>query len=145
MTGHKQGPHIFEQIKKLKYHRPSTEFREVWQYNNNMYTVLSYLPTALLPSQIPFTRFVKEHIFDPLDMTSTTYSYDIAVSSGQLSDGMARRGFNTSVDIFGGIPTALPYWSTSGGEDGTGKSNIRPTLDATRLTCSGQEYLGRVA
>jgi len=37
-----------------------------------MYAILSYLPTALLPSKIPFARYVKQHIFDPLGMTSTT-------------------------------------------------------------------------
>ncbi|KAF5371351.1 hypothetical protein D9615_009703 [Tricholomella constricta] len=104
-------------IKKLKSHRPSAEFREVHQYNNNMYTLLSYLPTVLLPSKIPFARYVKQNIFEPLGMSSTTYSYDVA-KLGHLADGIARQGINYTEDPLGGTPRALPYWSTKGGEDG---------------------------
>ncbi|RDB29989.1 Gigasin-6 [Hypsizygus marmoreus] len=104
-------------IKKLKFQRPSAEFRDVFQYNNNMYTLLSYLPTVLLPSKVPLARYVKQHIFDPLAMTSTTYSFEVANSGGQLADGMVRQVTNVS-DPFGGIPRAMPYWSVTGGEDG---------------------------
>jgi CubicO group peptidase (beta-lactamase class C family) len=96
------------QIAKVKHQRPSAEFREVWQYNNNMYTILSYLPTALLPSKIPFTRYVKEHIFEPLGMTSTTYSAQVANANGLLADGMARQLINTGGAPF--IPRAVPYF-----------------------------------
>lgn len=109
------------QIKRLKYHRPSAEFRDVWQYNNNTYILLSYLPTLLFPSKIPFTRHVKRHIFDPLSLTSTTYSYDVANASGQISEGMARQGINKYVDVFRGNSRALPFWAPQGGEDGNGK------------------------
>ncbi|KAG6840030.1 hypothetical protein C0991_009475 [Blastosporella zonata] len=104
-------------IKKMRYQRPSAEFREVYQYSNNPYTVLSYLPTALLPSKIPFARYVKQHIFDPLGLTSTTFSYDIA-KLGHLADGMTRQGINVSENVFVGTPKALPFWNTKSGEDG---------------------------
>jgi CubicO group peptidase (beta-lactamase class C family) len=98
--------------------KPSAEFRDVWQYDNMMYMVLSYLPTAVLPSKTPFARYVKEHIFDPLGMTSTTYSYDVANASGQLADGMTKQG-NFSGNIFAnGTVRALPFWDQHGGEDG---------------------------
>lgn len=86
--------------------------------------MLSYLPTLLLPSKIPFARYVKQNIFDPLGMTSTTYSYDKAQASGQLADGMARQGINASVSVFSGTARALSYWATSGGEDGNGAHSI---------------------
>ncbi|RDB30019.1 hypothetical protein Hypma_013824 [Hypsizygus marmoreus] len=105
-------------IEKMKYQRPSAEFRDVFQYSNNMYSVLSYLPTVLLPSKIPFTRYVKQTIFDRLNMTSTTYSFSVARSTGLLADGMARQGINFSDNPFGGIPRALPFWATAGNEDG---------------------------
>ncbi|GLB40046.1 putative beta-lactamase [Lyophyllum shimeji] len=104
-------------IRKLKTQRPSAEFREVFQYNNLMYMVLSYLPTRLLPSKVPFARYVKQHIFDPLGLSSTTYSYDVA-QLGHLANGMTRQGINYSANPFGGTPRALPFWSTTSGEDG---------------------------
>ncbi|KAG5650787.1 hypothetical protein H0H81_011070 [Sphagnurus paluster] len=104
-------------IKKIKFHRPSAEFRDVFQYNNNMYTLASYLPTLLLPSKIPFARYVKQNIFEPLGMKSSTYSYDIA-KLGHLADGIARQGINYTDLLGSGTPRALPYWSTQGGEDG---------------------------
>ncbi|KAG6819427.1 hypothetical protein H0H93_011954, partial [Arthromyces matolae] len=103
------------QIKKLHSQKPSTEFRQLWQYNNNMYTTLSYLPTALL--KIPFARYVKQHIFDPLGLSSTTYSYDVA-KQGHLADGFTRVNINYSESPFVGTPKPFPYWSTTGGEDG---------------------------
>lgn len=102
-------------ITKVKNHKPSAEFRQLWQYSNNMYILLSYIPTSLLPSKIPFTRYVKQHILDPLGMTSTTYSSVVASASGRLADGMARQVIGT-----GGAPVifrSIPYWFPSG-EDG---------------------------
>jgi CubicO group peptidase (beta-lactamase class C family) len=87
-----------------------------------MYTLLSYLQPLLLPSETPFARYVKEHIFNPLGLVSTTYSYDTAKASGQLADGMTRQGIRFSENPFGnGTVRALPFWSTIGGEDGNSK------------------------
>jgi CubicO group peptidase (beta-lactamase class C family) len=86
-----------------------------------MYTVLSYFPTLILPSKISFARYVKEHIFDLLGMTSTTYSYDVANASGQLADGLTKQG-NFSGNIFAnGTLRALPFWGQDGREDGNGE------------------------
>ncbi|KAF9463775.1 beta-lactamase/transpeptidase-like protein [Collybia nuda] len=94
-------------VKKLRSLKPSAEFRDPWQYDNMMYMVLAYIPEVL--AKMPFARFVKQHIFDPLGMTSTTYSFDVANASGQLADGLTRRN---------GVVRAYPFWSTLGGEDG---------------------------
>ena len=93
-----------------------------------MYGILSYLPTALLPSKIPFARYVKQHIFDPLGMTSTTYSSQVAIASGQLADGMVRQVINTGDGKV--IFRALPFWFPSG-EDGNSKSLAISTSSAT--------------
>ncbi|KAE9386331.1 beta-lactamase/transpeptidase-like protein [Gymnopus androsaceus JB14] len=104
-------------ISKIKYLRPSAEFREIFQYSNPSYTILSYIPEVLL--KIPFARYVKEHIFDPLGLNSTTYSGDVASETGNLADGFGREGINISKNIFrSGTPRALPYWNMIGGEDG---------------------------
>ncbi|KAF8884171.1 beta-lactamase/transpeptidase-like protein [Infundibulicybe gibba] len=127
-------------LSKTKYLRPSAEFREVFQYNNIMYAIISHLPTALLPSKIPFARYVKANIFDPLGLTSTTYSFDVATATGNLADGMSRQ--RTPVEIranpFGpGIPRPLPYFSQLGGEDGNAMSGaggvISNAIDMAKL------------
>lgn len=105
----------------MKFLKPSAEFRDVWQYDNDMYTLLSHLPTLLLPSKIPFARYVKQHIFDPLGMDSTSYSYIVANSTGLLADGMTKQLTENSTDPFGnGTTRAIPYWAKTGGEDGNG-------------------------
>lgn len=79
---------------------------------------MSYLPTLVLPSKPPFARYVKEHIFDRLGMTSTTYSFDLANATGQLATGFARQYGGPADGPLGYTVRKLPYWSTSGGEDG---------------------------
>lgn len=91
-----------------------------------MYTVLSYLPTALTGQS--FARYVKQFIIDPLNMTATTFSYQLANSHGQAADGMARQGIDYyHGDPFAGKPRATSYWSGKNtGEDGNGTPQFRP-------------------
>ncbi|KAG7440325.1 beta-lactamase/transpeptidase-like protein [Guyanagaster necrorhizus] len=111
---------IHSLLPRFKFLRPSTEFRDKWQYNNNMYTLLSYLPTVLLPSRIPYTQYVKEHIFDPLGLSSTTFSGNVALESGNLAEGIARDQVNRTEDLFGqGILRSMPYWISVDGNDGS--------------------------
>ncbi|KAJ6469361.1 beta-lactamase/transpeptidase-like protein [Mycena sanguinolenta] len=106
-------------VKRLRYLKPSTGFRENAQYNNMMYTVLSYLPTALLPDKPPFARYVKEHILDPLGMNSSTYSFAVANATGNLADGFARVNINVTESPVGpGTTRVLPYLTPSVTEDG---------------------------
>ncbi|KAF8884173.1 beta-lactamase/transpeptidase-like protein [Infundibulicybe gibba] len=112
---------------KLKFLQPSSAFRSVFQYNNIMYAVLSYLPTVLLPSKIPFARYVKANIFDPLGLRSTTYSFNVANVTGRLADGMTRQLTSAEVlanPLAGGIPRPLPYFSQNGDEDGNAISGF---------------------
>ncbi|KAG5642134.1 hypothetical protein DXG03_003584 [Asterophora parasitica] len=76
------------QVKKLNYLRFSAEFRDIKQYCNLMYTLLSTLPERLLPSKTPFTSYVQEHIFYPLGMNATTYSYPVANATGDVAEGL---------------------------------------------------------
>ncbi|KAJ7450791.1 beta-lactamase/transpeptidase-like protein [Mycena latifolia] len=99
-------------IRRLRYLKPSTEFRELWQYNNHMYTLLSYFPPLLVG--IPFEKYVNDFILEPLGMHSTTYFSERAEQSGQLADGMLRDGVNQTEDVFGvGRVRSVPYWAPS--------------------------------
>ncbi|KAJ8081130.1 hypothetical protein PM082_017972 [Marasmius tenuissimus] len=109
---------LLAMIDKLKFLKPSTEFREIFQYNNLMYNTLGYLP-EVLSTQTPLARYVKKNIFDPLGMNSTTYSFDVANATGKLSPGFARENFSLADGLPGtGVPRQLPYWYDKGGEDG---------------------------
>ncbi|KAJ7154577.1 beta-lactamase/transpeptidase-like protein [Mycena filopes] len=110
-------PALTERLQHLK---PSTGFRENLQYTNIMYAVLSYLPTALLPDKPPFGRYVKQHLFDPLGMNSTTYSFAIANATGNLAQGFARTGINASdpLALGSGTTRVLPFFMPTAGEDG---------------------------
>ena len=50
-----------------------------------MYTTLSYLPTLFLNQS--FESYIQEHIFDPLNMSSTTFSVAHAKLGGHLAQG----------------------------------------------------------
>ena len=105
-----------------------------------MYTLLGYLPELLLPSKTPIARYVKEHIFEPLGMNSTTYSYEVASATGNLADGMTRQGVNFTANPFGnGTVRAKPFWSQVGGEDGNSVYQlfVRPLRDAHQIVDSG--------
>ncbi|KAK0458256.1 beta-lactamase/transpeptidase-like protein [Desarmillaria tabescens] len=122
-------------LKRLKHLEPSAEFRDIYQYNNNMYMLLSYLPELLLPHKPPFARYVKEHIFEPLGLVSTTYSVDVARASGNLVQGMARDGVNKTENLFGmGTPRAMwhPSWFLAGDEDGNYKSGAGGIISSAR-------------
>ncbi|KAJ7249453.1 beta-lactamase/transpeptidase-like protein [Mycena rebaudengoi] len=106
-------------IERLQYLKPSTGFREDLQYNNLMYSVLSYLPTALLPGHPPFARYVKEHIFDPLGLNSTMFSFAAANETGRMADGFVRLAINNTESPIGpGTPLVVPYWLPNVREDG---------------------------
>lgn len=72
----------------MRHLRPSTEFRQSWQYNNLAYLVASTLPEHIYG--IPFEKFVQERIFDPLGMTQTTYS----PARKNRSDAFMRKGMD---------------------------------------------------
>ncbi|KAF8993845.1 beta-lactamase/transpeptidase-like protein [Cyathus striatus] len=61
-----------EMIRTLRYLLPSATHRETFQYNNLMFETLSHLPQHLL--NISYESYVSNHIFKPLNMSSTTFS-----------------------------------------------------------------------
>ncbi|KAJ6529134.1 beta-lactamase/transpeptidase-like protein [Mycena vulgaris] len=103
---------VADVISRLQYLRPSTGFREQLQYNNHMYTVLSYLPQVLLNTT--YETYVRDNMFVPLGMNATTYFYADAVKTGKLADGIMRENANFTEDPFDqGTTRALPFWDQS--------------------------------
>ena len=108
-----RGDTPLDTIRRLRHLKPAFELREKWSYNNlvrsqsvyvslhslsslQMYVAASHI-IAVYSAQ-PFRDFVKERIFDPLNMTSTTYSGDEAAARGLLSQSWSSQG------------RRLPYW-----------------------------------
>ncbi|KAJ7742566.1 beta-lactamase/transpeptidase-like protein [Mycena metata] len=108
---------VADVIGRLRYLKPSTSFRELWQYNNHMYLLLSYFPRLL--AEIPFETYVRNFILAPLGMDATTYYSKAAEESGHLADGFGRDGVNQSEDVFGqGQVRAYPFWAPNEGKPG---------------------------
>lgn len=84
-SAHATKKHI---ISTMRYLKPSTGFRQTWQYNNIAYLTASSVSEYLY--NIPFTDYVTEKIFQPLEMYQTTYNPELAKMSGYRSDGFAR-------------------------------------------------------
>ncbi|KAF5373108.1 hypothetical protein D9758_001608 [Tetrapyrgos nigripes] len=107
-----------ELMARSKFLKLSTEFREQFQYNNIMYTVLSYLPERLIPSISNYAQYVKDNIFDPLGLNETTFDTERIEKSGYLVQGFLRDKLNKTENMFGrGTPRVLINWNPST-EDG---------------------------
>ncbi|PFH48917.1 hypothetical protein AMATHDRAFT_148822 [Amanita thiersii Skay4041] len=98
-----------EMISTLKSLRPSAEFRETYQYNNLMYESLAVLPSLLLNQS--YESYIAEHIFNPLDMSSSTYSVKVAESSGQFAHGFQWTMRDLTKGIKGSLTATVPYYA----------------------------------
>ncbi|KAF9255424.1 beta-lactamase/transpeptidase-like protein [Marasmius fiardii PR-910] len=109
---------VSSMTQRIKFLKPSTEFREAFQYSNIMYTMLSYLP-QVASTKVPLARYVKANVFEPLGMSSTTYSFQVANATGRLSYGVSRENLSFAGGLPGtGTPRQMPFWYEAGGEDG---------------------------
>jgi CubicO group peptidase (beta-lactamase class C family) len=79
-------------ISRLRFLRPSTEFRQAWQYNNLAYIVASTFSEHIYG--IPFETYVEDNILAPLGMNATSYDGALAKASGRRSDSFVRRGMD---------------------------------------------------
>ncbi|KAK7442199.1 hypothetical protein VKT23_016171 [Stygiomarasmius scandens] len=105
---------VAEMISTLRYLRPSAEVRQTFQYNNLMYETLSYLPQLLLNQS--YESYIAQHLFIPLNMTSSTFSIAEAEASGDFADGFHRSMRDTIVGINGTLTPTIPYFSRPGEE-----------------------------
>lgn len=98
----------------MRYLRPSAEFRETFQYNNLMFETPSYLPQLLLNQT--FESYISEHMFQPLNMTSSTYSVAEAEQSGHLADGFQQSMRDMLKGENGTLTATVPYFHRPGEE-----------------------------
>lgn len=104
------------QIQKFGFHRQAAEFRDIWLYNNVVYTVLSYVPLKL--TGLSFPRFTQKYIFEPLGLKESTFNYQTALNSPDgLSYGMARGNWDPYTDAFGGVPRQQRWWAGTDADD----------------------------
>ncbi|PFH48758.1 hypothetical protein AMATHDRAFT_64704 [Amanita thiersii Skay4041] len=104
-----------EMVATLKYLRPSAEFRETFQYNNLMYESLSLLPPVLLNQS--YESYIAQNLFDPLNMTSSTYSVKDAESSGNLADGFQWSLRDLTKEFRGTRTAVVPFYARNGTEN----------------------------
>ncbi|KAF5346704.1 hypothetical protein D9756_010344 [Leucocoprinus leucothites] len=105
---------VGEMISTLRHLRPSAELRQTFQYNNLMYESLSYLPTLLLNQT--FESYINQHIFSPLNMTSSTYSIAEAERRGTFADGFQDHMRDLTRGINGTKRATVPYFARPGEE-----------------------------
>lgn len=75
-------------IANMRNLRPSAELRQVFQYKNMHYVVLTELFPVLLNTS--FTNYVDEHIFEPLGMKATYANGGEGRTEGWLRTGLDR-------------------------------------------------------
>ena len=69
-------------FERLRYLEPTRDLRSFWQYQNLMYMAAGYLVETI--SGQPWEEFVREHLFQPLEMTSS--NFDIIQTTREADD-----------------------------------------------------------
>ncbi|KAF9441628.1 beta-lactamase/transpeptidase-like protein [Macrolepiota fuliginosa MF-IS2] len=105
---------VAQMISTMRYLRPSAEFRQTFQYNNLMYEALSYLPRLLLNQS--FESYINQHIFQPLNMSSSTYSIKVAEGREAFAHGFQWHMRDFSRGINGTRRATVPYFFRPGEE-----------------------------
>jgi CubicO group peptidase (beta-lactamase class C family) len=70
---------------RLRYLEPNKDFRTFFQYQNLMYLTAGYLIGKLSDSS--WEAFVRERIFEPLEMTNSNFSVEESQQSPSETDG----------------------------------------------------------
>lgn len=95
-----------ELFEKLVYLEPQEPMRETFLYNNLMFAAAGYL--IELQSGKTWEQFVKERIFDPLEMNSTSYSISDMLKRPEFGVGFTER--RDSFEIY-----RIPYYEDIAG------------------------------
>jgi len=95
-----------ELFEKLVYLEPQEPMRETFLYNNLMFAAVGYL--IELQSGKTWEQFVKERIFDPLQMSSTSYSIADMLKRPEFGVGFTER--RDSFEIY-----RIPYYEDISG------------------------------
>ncbi len=95
-----------ELFEKLVYMEPERPIRQTFLYNNLMFAAVGYL--IQLQSGKTWEQFVKERIFDPLQMKSTSYSIADMLKQPEFGVGFTER--RDSFEIY-----RIPYYEDTAG------------------------------
>jgi len=79
-----------------------------------MYETLSYLPEILLNQT--YESYIAQHIFNPLNMTASTFSVAEAEARGTLTDGFQRDMQDVTKGENGTLTAIVPHYERPGEE-----------------------------
>ncbi|KAI0075191.1 beta-lactamase/transpeptidase-like protein [Panus rudis PR-1116 ss-1] len=90
---YKPGDSALDVVQRMRHLKPAFELRQRWSYNNQasqhyMYILVAHLIAKY--SGISYPEFVKARIFDPLNMTSSTFSPSDAARTAKLTQSWTR-------------------------------------------------------
>src|SRR6516162_8719475 len=95
-----------ELFDKLKYLEPEQPMRETFLYNNLMFSAVGYI--IELKSGKTWEQYVRENIFEPLDMNTTTYTISDLLK--QPDHGVPYREKRDSFELY-----PIPYYEDTEG------------------------------
>jgi CubicO group peptidase (beta-lactamase class C family) len=72
-----------EILDRLQYMRPTLGFREGYLYNNNMYATAGAVTAKV--NGTTWEQLIQSKLFDPLEMTQSTFSFEAAAARGEFS------------------------------------------------------------
>jgi CubicO group peptidase (beta-lactamase class C family) len=72
-----------EILDRLQYMRPTLGFREGYLYNNNMYAAAGAVTAKV--NGTTWEQLIQSKLFDPLEMTQSTFSFEAAAAKGEFS------------------------------------------------------------
>ena len=81
-------------VRRVRHLRPSTEVRQVMQYNNIHYFIIGEIVAYL--TRDTYHTYIQTHILDPLEMASSYYNYTVAKETGQMAQSFVRAEVNAS-------------------------------------------------
>src|SRR4051794_28115791 len=131
-----------ELVKRLRYLPPNHSFRDLYQYNNLMYTTAGYIASVV--GGATWEQLVSERIFQPLGMTSST------VTVGEMQD---RPDFASPHTLTLDTPEPVPFYDYQRfgvGPNGAVNSSVNDMLKYLTFyleggTASGKRLLSEEA
>jgi CubicO group peptidase (beta-lactamase class C family) len=79
-------------VARFAHLRPSTEVRQIMQYNNMHYWIIAHIVAHI--TNVTYTDYVKVNILDPVGLSASTYNYTKAKETGQASESFTRADQN---------------------------------------------------
>jgi CubicO group peptidase (beta-lactamase class C family) len=76
-------------VHRLRHLEPNRDFRTAWQYNNLLYLTAGHLCEVVTGES--WEDLLRRRLFEPLGMTSTTFSYEEAEGAGEVALPYAER------------------------------------------------------